>query len=106
MRWEVRDSTMEFLGRLGAMRVCQASAEQACDASEALLGGCCCTTPLLREALQDPESYVRASAIKALAQTVMHSWQEGAAPTQEQVRRSKGKPVEIGPKNVYMNVHA
>uniref|UniRef100_A0A668SAT2 BRCA1 associated ATM activator 1 n=1 Tax=Oreochromis aureus TaxID=47969 RepID=A0A668SAT2_OREAU len=69
MRWEVRDSTMEFLGHLGAMRVCQASAEQACNASEALLGGCCCTTPLLREALQDPESYVRASAIKALAQT-------------------------------------
>uniref|UniRef100_I3J5I6 BRCA1-associated ATM activator 1 n=1 Tax=Oreochromis niloticus TaxID=8128 RepID=I3J5I6_ORENI len=85
MRWEVRDSTMEFLGHLGAMHVCQASAEQACDASEALLGGCCCTTPLLREALQDPESYVRASAIKALAQTVMHSWQEGAAPTQEQI---------------------
>uniref|UniRef100_A0A3B4G9M0 BRCA1-associated ATM activator 1 n=1 Tax=Pundamilia nyererei TaxID=303518 RepID=A0A3B4G9M0_9CICH len=66
MRWEVRDSTMEFLGHLGAMRVCRAPAEQACDASEALLGGCCCTTPLLREALQDPESYVRASAIKAL----------------------------------------
>uniref|UniRef100_A0A3P9C0M8 BRCA1-associated ATM activator 1 n=1 Tax=Maylandia zebra TaxID=106582 RepID=A0A3P9C0M8_9CICH len=85
MRWEVRDSTMEFLGHLGAMRVCRAPAEQACDASEALLGGCCCTTPLLREALQDPESYVRASAIKALAQTVMHSWQEGAAPTQEQI---------------------
>ncbi|XP_030588459.1 integrator complex assembly factor BRAT1 isoform X2 [Archocentrus centrarchus] len=84
MRWEVRDSTVEFLGHLAGVRVCHTSSEEACGASEALLGGCCCTTPLLREALQDPESYVRASAIKALAQTVISSWQERAAPAQEQ----------------------
>ncbi|KAM9313679.1 integrator complex assembly factor BRAT1 [Pholidichthys leucotaenia] len=76
MRWEVRDSTVEFLGQLAAVHVSPSS-----NASEALLG---CTTPLLKEALQDPESYVRASAIKALAQTLVCSWQEGAAVTQEQ----------------------
>lgn len=73
MRWEVRDSTVEFLGRL-----------QECDVSEALLGGCC-TTHLLREALQDTESYVRASAVSALAKTLAHSWQQGAALGQEEV---------------------
>ncbi|XP_030004452.1 LOW QUALITY PROTEIN: integrator complex assembly factor BRAT1 [Sphaeramia orbicularis] len=70
MRWEVRDSTVEFVGQLAY-------------SSDALLDGCC-TTPLLREVLQDQESYVRASAVSALAQTLTRSWQQGAAPTQEQ----------------------
>ncbi|CAK6971780.1 BRCA1-associated ATM activator 1 [Scomber scombrus] len=84
MRWEVRDSTVEFLGQLAGVQVFLKSAEEeACRASEALLGGCS-TTPLLREALQDPESYVRASATSALAQTLSHSWQQGAALTQEE----------------------
>ncbi|XP_051242640.1 BRCA1-associated ATM activator 1 [Dicentrarchus labrax] len=80
MRWEVRDSTVEFLGHLAGVRK---SAEDTCDASEALLGGCC-TAPLLKEALQDTESYVRASAISALAKTLAHSWQQGAALSQEE----------------------
>ncbi|XP_069545818.1 BRCA1-associated ATM activator 1 [Brachyistius frenatus] len=84
MRWEVRDSTVEFLGHLAVVPVYQTAAEKACDASEALLGGRCCTIPLLQEALQDPESYVRASAISALAQTLSHSWQQGAALSPEQ----------------------
>ncbi|XP_070780725.1 BRCA1-associated ATM activator 1 [Enoplosus armatus] len=90
MRWEVRDSTVEFLGHLAGVRVFLKSAEEeeeeeVCDASEALLGGCC-TTPLLREALQDTESYVRASAISALAKTLAHSWQQGAALSQEETK--------------------
>lgn len=87
MRWEVRDSTVEFLGHLAGVRVFLKSPEEVCDASEALLGGCC-TTPLLREALQDTESYVRASAISGLAKTLAHSWQQGAALTQEEVGRN------------------
>ena len=83
MRWEVRDSTLEFLGKLAGVLT---SAEGACESSETLLGDCL-STPLLREALQDPESYVRASAISALARTSAHSWQRGAALTQEQVCR-------------------
>ncbi|XP_022059424.2 BRCA1-associated ATM activator 1 isoform X3 [Acanthochromis polyacanthus] len=83
IRWEVRDSTVEFLGRLAGVSVVQTTAEEVSDASVALLGGCCFTTPLLRAALQDPESYVRASAISALAQTLAASWQQGAALTQE-----------------------
>ncbi|XP_028450615.1 integrator complex assembly factor BRAT1 isoform X2 [Perca flavescens] len=83
MRWEVRDSTVEFLGHLAGVHVSVSSGEEVCDASEALLGGCC-TTPLLREALQDTESYVRASAISALAKTLTHSWRQGAALTQDQ----------------------
>lgn len=86
-RWEVRDSSVEFLGHLAGAHVCQTPAEEARDMSEVLLGGCCCTVPLLKEALQDPESYVRASAISALAQTLTQSWQQGAALTQEQVGR-------------------
>lgn len=73
MHWEVRDSTVEFLGHL-----------EECDVSEALLGGCC-TTHLLKEALQDTESYVIASAVSALAKTLAHSWQQGAALGQEEV---------------------
>ncbi|XP_026159148.1 integrator complex assembly factor BRAT1 isoform X2 [Mastacembelus armatus] len=80
MRWEVRDSTVEFLGKVAdALK-----SPEECDMPEDLLGGCSCTTPLLKEALQDPESYVRASAISALAQTLAHSWQQGAVLTQEQ----------------------
>ncbi|XP_029950057.1 BRCA1-associated ATM activator 1-like [Salarias fasciatus] len=79
MRWEVRDSTLEFLGHLAGVQV-----GQTCSASEALLGGSSCTIPLLREALHDPESYVRASAVCALAQTLTRSWQQGAALTEEQ----------------------
>lgn len=82
MRWEVRDSTVELLGHLAGARV---FLREECDASEALLGGCCTTTPLLREALQDTESYVRASAVSALARTLAHSWQQGAAVSQEEV---------------------
>ncbi|XP_072240858.1 BRCA1-associated ATM activator 1 [Leuresthes tenuis] len=81
MRWEVRDSTVEFLGHLAGVTT---SAERVCNASEVLLGGCCFTTPLLKEALQDQESYVRASSISALAQTLAHSWHQGAALAQEQ----------------------
>lgn len=71
MRWEVRDSTVEFLGHL---------VEQPGrgGASEALLIPCWVKS-LLRVALQDTESYVRASAIAALAGTVTRSWQQGAA---------------------------
>uniref|UniRef100_A0A1A8FUG0 BRCA1-associated ATM activator 1 n=1 Tax=Nothobranchius korthausae TaxID=1143690 RepID=A0A1A8FUG0_9TELE len=75
VRWEVRDSTVEFLGHLAGL----------CDTSEVLLGDRCFTVSLLKDALQDPESYVRASSISALAQTLAPSWQQGAAPTQEQV---------------------
>lgn len=74
MRWEVRDSTLEFVGQLA----------KGCDASRALLEACC-TTPLLREALQDTESYVRATAISALAKTLAYDWQQGAALSQEEV---------------------
>ncbi|XP_033940824.1 BRCA1-associated ATM activator 1 isoform X2 [Pseudochaenichthys georgianus] len=83
MRWEVKDSTVEFLGHLaGVCDSIKAAAEER-DASEALLGGCS-TTPLLREALQDSESYVRASAISALAKTLTHRWQQGATLTEEE----------------------
>lgn len=74
MRWEVRDSTVEFLGKVAGVLK---SPEELISTS--------CTTPLLKEALQDPESYVRASSISALAQTLARSWQQGAALTQEQV---------------------
>uniref|UniRef100_A0A3P9JAS9 BRCA1-associated ATM activator 1 n=1 Tax=Oryzias latipes TaxID=8090 RepID=A0A3P9JAS9_ORYLA len=78
MHWEVRDSTVEFLGHLAGLPACRTEVGGACNAAEYLLGGCCVTTPLLVEALHDPESYVRASAVSALAQTMTHSWQEGA----------------------------
>uniref|UniRef100_A0A3P9M847 BRCA1-associated ATM activator 1 n=1 Tax=Oryzias latipes TaxID=8090 RepID=A0A3P9M847_ORYLA len=84
MRWEVRDSTVEFLGHLAGLPTCRTEVGGACNAAEYLLGGCCVTTPLLVEALHDPESYVRASAVSALAQTMTHSWQEGVVPTKEQ----------------------
>lgn len=81
MRWEVRDSTVEFLGRLAGECVFP---KEDCYVSEALLDGCR-TTSLLREALQDTESYVRASAISAMARTMAQSWQQGAAPSEEEV---------------------
>ncbi|CAJ1053973.1 BRCA1-associated ATM activator 1 [Xyrichtys novacula] len=82
VRWEVRDSAVEFLGHVADRRVLK-SGNEASSVSGALLGGCC-TISLLREALQDTESYVRASAVSALAKTLTRSWQQGAAPTQEE----------------------
>ncbi|XP_076003933.1 integrator complex assembly factor BRAT1 isoform X3 [Genypterus blacodes] len=85
MRWEVRDSTVEFLGQLAGVRVfpqpAEKEEEEAC-ACEALLG--CSTLSILMEALRDQESYVRASAASALAQTLRRGWQQGAALTREQ----------------------
>ncbi|XP_052367804.1 BRCA1-associated ATM activator 1-like [Oncorhynchus keta] len=68
VRWEVRDSTLEFLGQL-------------CEALS------CTVTPILLEALCDQESYVRASAISALARTLPLSDQQGEPgnQTQEQI---------------------
>lgn len=74
VRWEVRDSTLEFVGQLA----------KESDVSRALLEACC-TTPLLREALQDTDSYVRASAISTLAKTLTQGWRQGAALSQEEV---------------------
>uniref|UniRef100_A0A3Q2D4B9 BRCA1-associated ATM activator 1 n=1 Tax=Cyprinodon variegatus TaxID=28743 RepID=A0A3Q2D4B9_CYPVA len=81
IRWEARDSTVEFLGHLA--EVCPIGEER--EPLKTLLGSCSFTIPLLKEALQDPESYVRASSIATLAQTLTFSWQQGAALTQEQV---------------------
>lgn len=77
-RWEVRDSTVEFLGQL----YCLPSRNSADSAllSERL------TAPLLREALQDPESYVRASAVSALARgSAVPGGLRGTELSQEQV---------------------
>ncbi|XP_056136413.1 BRCA1-associated ATM activator 1 [Lampris incognitus] len=82
VRWEVRDSTVEFLGQLAVVFISSESAAEVC-ASEALLDSN--TAPLLVEALSDPESYVRASAITALAQTLAHSWRQRVAPTLEEI---------------------
>lgn len=71
MRWEVRDSTVEFLGHLAEER-------GSAGASEAMLSRCWIRS-LLKVALLDVESYVRASAIDALAGTVPQSCQQGAA---------------------------
>ncbi|KAK5899228.1 hypothetical protein CesoFtcFv8_008727 [Champsocephalus esox] len=87
MRWEVKDSTVEFLGHLAGVCDSIKAAAEGRDASEALLGACS-TTPLLREALQDSESYVRASTISALAKTLTHRWQQGATLTEEESVRS------------------
>ncbi|XP_077428214.1 integrator complex assembly factor BRAT1 isoform X2 [Vanacampus margaritifer] len=75
-RWEVRDSTVECLGQMH-------SAPSLKSADAALLSERH-TTPLLREALQDPESYVRASAVSALARGLVPSWQRGTDLPQEQ----------------------
>ncbi|XP_051941114.1 BRCA1-associated ATM activator 1 isoform X2 [Hippocampus zosterae] len=75
-RWEVRDSTIEFLGQLH----CVPSRKSA---DSALLSECL-TAPLLREALQDPESYVRASAISALARGFVPGGLQGTELSQEQ----------------------
>ena len=72
VHWEVRDSTLEFLSQLA-------------DVCEGSLGRS--TTPLLTQALADPESYVRATAIAGLAGTLRLSLQQGAEPAVlEQVR--------------------
>ncbi|XP_054633950.1 BRCA1-associated ATM activator 1 [Dunckerocampus dactyliophorus] len=73
-RWEVRDSSVEFLAQLANVL----SLKSTDKLSEDLLKACS-TTPLLKAALQDPESYVRASAISALAGTLAPSWRQGAA---------------------------
>ncbi|XP_064818961.1 BRCA1-associated ATM activator 1-like isoform X2 [Oncorhynchus masou masou] len=65
VRWEVRDSTLEFLGQL-------------CEALS------CTVTPILLEALWDQESYVRASAISALARTLPLNDQQGEPGNQTQ----------------------
>uniref|UniRef100_A0A3P9NIV2 BRCA1 associated ATM activator 1 n=1 Tax=Poecilia reticulata TaxID=8081 RepID=A0A3P9NIV2_POERE len=83
-RWEARDSTVEFLGHLVEVPSCWTFTEQETEPLDVLLGGRRFTVPLLKEALQDPESYVRASSISALAQTLAPSWQDGTALTQEQ----------------------
>ncbi|XP_055769513.1 BRCA1-associated ATM activator 1-like [Salvelinus fontinalis] len=67
VRWEVRDSTLEFLGRL-------------CEALR------CTVTPILLEALCDQESYVRATAISALARTLSDQQGEPGNRTQEETR--------------------
>ena len=84
VHWEVRDSTMEFLGDLAALSPSNDPAQ--CASENPLTSS---FTPHLVEALQDPESYVRASAIKALAQTFTPGWQQGAPPSREQVGRHK-----------------
>ncbi|KAK7929594.1 hypothetical protein WMY93_005989 [Mugilogobius chulae] len=72
LRWEVRDSTVEFLGQQAAL------SHSTSDTSPNLpLLEECSTLPLLREALQDQESYVRASAVSALAQTLRRGWRRG-----------------------------
>lgn len=71
MRWEVRDSTVEFLGHL-------AKEHRGVSASEAMLSRSWIKS-LLKVALQDTESYVRASAIAALAGTLTQSCQQGAS---------------------------
>ncbi|XP_037328308.2 BRCA1-associated ATM activator 1 [Pungitius pungitius] len=86
MRWEVRDSTVEFLGHLAGLRVSVATGEEeeeAAAACDALLGARR-AAPLLKEALRDTESYVRASAVAALAKSLRHGWQQGAAPSEEE----------------------
>ena len=90
VRWEVRDSTVEFLGDLAALSPSNDSAQ--CASENPLV---CSFTPHLVEALQDPESYVRASAIKALAQTFTLGWQQGAAPSPEQVGIGETLPLML-----------
>ncbi|CAL9700103.1 unnamed protein product [Knipowitschia caucasica] len=72
-RWETRDSTVEFLGQQSALT-----------ASQSLLLEECSTLPLLMEALQDQESYVRASAVSALAQVLHRGWKQGATVSAQQ----------------------
>uniref|UniRef100_A0A8C6TPZ2 BRCA1-associated ATM activator 1 n=1 Tax=Neogobius melanostomus TaxID=47308 RepID=A0A8C6TPZ2_9GOBI len=80
LRWEVRDSTVEFLGQQATQT---SFSVDPCQSSPLLLEERS-TVPLLREALQDQESYVRASAVSALAQTLQRSWQQGAVVSHEQ----------------------
>ncbi|XP_062036673.1 BRCA1-associated ATM activator 1 isoform X1 [Lepus europaeus] len=62
--WEVRDSALEFLTQLGRCWAEQADFRRALLASE--------VPQLARQLLQDPESYVRASAVTAVGQ--LSSW--------------------------------
>uniref|UniRef100_A0A3B4AT30 BRCA1-associated ATM activator 1 n=1 Tax=Periophthalmus magnuspinnatus TaxID=409849 RepID=A0A3B4AT30_9GOBI len=73
LRWEVRDSTVEFLGQQAALAPSSSIPSQSL-----LLLDECSTLPLLREALQDQENYVRASAVSALAQALQRGWSQGA----------------------------
>ncbi|XP_049575311.1 BRCA1-associated ATM activator 1 isoform X2 [Syngnathus scovelli] len=75
-RWEVRDSTIEFLGQLQCI--------PSLGSVDASLLSNRSTAPLLREALQDPESYVRASAVTALARGLVPCWQQETELPQEQ----------------------
>uniref|UniRef100_A0A3B4AUR9 BRCA1-associated ATM activator 1 n=1 Tax=Periophthalmus magnuspinnatus TaxID=409849 RepID=A0A3B4AUR9_9GOBI len=72
LRWEVRDSTVEFLGQQAALAPSSSIPSQSL-----LLLDECSTLPLLREALQDQENYVRASAVSALAQALQRGWSQG-----------------------------
>ncbi|MXQ94033.1 hypothetical protein E5288_WYG008427 [Bos mutus] len=69
--WEVRDSGLEFLTQMTRHRGGQAGFRQALLASE--------VPELTRQLLQDPESYVRASAVAAVGQ--LSSWGLLAAPS-------------------------
>ncbi|KAJ0033572.1 hypothetical protein NQD34_000679 [Periophthalmus magnuspinnatus] len=79
LRWEVRDSTVEFLGQQAALAPSSSIPSQSL-----LLLDECSTLPLLREALQDQENYVRASAVSALAQALQRGWSQGAVESTEQ----------------------
>lgn len=69
--WEVRDSGLEFLTQMTRHQGGQAGFRQALLASE--------VPELTRQLLQDPESYVRASAVAAVGQ--LSSWGLLAAPS-------------------------
>ncbi|XP_055418078.1 BRCA1-associated ATM activator 1 isoform X1 [Bubalus kerabau] len=69
--WEVRDSGLEFLTQMTRRWGGQAGFRQALLASE--------VPELTRQLLQDPESYVRASAVAAVGQ--LSSWGLLAAPS-------------------------
>ncbi|XP_004617306.2 BRCA1-associated ATM activator 1 isoform X1 [Sorex araneus] len=72
--WEVRDSGLEFLSQAARRLGGQASFTQALLTSE--------TPALAHQLLQDPESYVRASAVTALGQ--LSSWGLHGAPGGQQ----------------------
>ncbi|XP_055018234.1 BRCA1-associated ATM activator 1, partial [Boleophthalmus pectinirostris] len=79
LRWEVRDSTVEFLGQQAALALSSSVPSQSL-----LLLDEYSTLSLLREALEDQESYVRASAVSSLAQTLQRGWSQGAVESTEQ----------------------
>uniref|UniRef100_A0A8C5L1L8 BRCA1-associated ATM activator 1 n=1 Tax=Jaculus jaculus TaxID=51337 RepID=A0A8C5L1L8_JACJA len=75
--WEVRDSALEFLTHLSSHWGGQADFREALQASE--------VPTLTRQLLQDPESYVRASAIAAAGQLSGHGLQ--AVPENQQAQQ-------------------